>query len=235
MTTLPHEKNETAMQASRHACMVAMGLTIAIVSTLLFSWTLGTIFAQPYDASVFLSDSDSMLEKIDTSMGVSTLSQTDILPESFQPIENVPVRISIPELQVDAAVVRAGITEKGHIGVPASFQDVAWYNGSPLPGNPGISILNGHVDNAVGLPGVFAHLGDISFGSEIYITDADGSVARFAVIATTSLSYTARLSDVLALTDPNSPSIAIITCEGAWIPSEKTYDRRMVVIATRVR
>ncbi|MDB5224586.1 MAG: peptidase sortase [Candidatus Adlerbacteria bacterium] len=142
-----------------------------------------------------------------------------------------PVRISIPSLSIDAAVQHVGINTKGNVGTPNNFTDVAWYQGSVAPGALGTAILDGHVDNGLQLAGVFKHLADITVGSDIYISAKNGTRLHFKVRDIVNYPYTAvPMADMLA--QDLRPEIALITCEGAWVAGEKTYDHRLVVYAT---
>src|SRR5689334_11255756 len=80
-----------------------------------------------------------------------------------KPIENVnknelPDRIIIPKIGVNAKVEQVGITFKGNMSTPKSFFDVGWYKYGTIPGNLGSAVIDGHVDNGFEMAGVFAGL-----------------------------------------------------------------------------
>jgi sortase (surface protein transpeptidase) len=193
---------------------------ITIFALLLFSWTL-------IHTAFYFSDSGSA--------GIATT------PTLIQPAEDAsatsspggisgtyPAYVAIPSLGVSASVQRLGLNSKGNVGAPSNFVDVGWYVRGPIPGQVGSAIIDGHVDNGLGLAGVFKHLSSIAIGDSVYVTDHKGTVLRFVV------------TDVQSFNDENAPLDAIfnqdngmflklITCGGTWIPSEKAYDQRVVV------
>ncbi|MGH7141605.1 MAG: class F sortase [Minisyncoccia bacterium] len=81
---------------------------------------------------------------------------------------NTPVRLVIPALNINANVQHVGISYAGNVMVPSNFTDAAWYRGSAEPGQQGMAVIDGHVDNGLGLAGVFKHLTDIKVGDDIY-------------------------------------------------------------------
>ena len=58
------------------------------------------------------------------------------------------------------------------MGTPSTFYTVAWYSAGPKPGEPGNTVIDGHVNNALGLSGVFEHLGDVQIGDTIEVAGA---------------------------------------------------------------
>ncbi len=142
----------------------------------------------------------------------------------------LPKKLIIPSLDIDTKVENVGITGNGNIGTPSSFNTVAWYKYGPKPGDPGKAILDGHVDNGLGLSGIFLHLSSIKIGADIYLTDAKGSKLHFVVVATSTADYTARLDSVTEKT-PSKSGLLLITCEGNWVSKSRTYDKRVLILA----
>src|SRR4051812_42948486 len=98
--------------------------------------------------------------------------ESDIMPPQNAAIvlatTSIPVQFSIPALTINAHVQQVGITAAGNMGVPSNFSDVGWYKNGVVPGHAGSAVIDGHVDNGLGLPGVFKHLGEIQKGDSIY-------------------------------------------------------------------
>lgn len=141
-----------------------------------------------------------------------------------------PVRLRIPVLGIDANVQDVGIAQSGHMAVPNNYTDVGWYRYGPAPGSQGSAVIDGHVDNGLSLPGVFKKLNEIALGDEIVIRTARGAEYRYAVTDIELYDY--RQVPVEQLFDQSGPArLALITCDGAWVAGEKTYDHRLVVYA----
>jgi len=144
-----------------------------------------------------------------------------------------PARLSIPALTIDASVQEVGINAKGNMGIPSNYQDVAWYKYGTTPGEFGSAVIDGHVDNGLGLDGVFKHLGDIKIGDDVFVETQKGERLHFVVIDIESYPYTATPDDVI-FNKADAAYLNLITCEGKWVKSDKTYDERLVVYTALV-
>lgn len=145
--------------------------------------------------------------------------------------EGTPQRLEIPSVGIDASVEDVGISARGAMSVPRLYQDVGWYRYGAEPGENGNAVIDGHVDNGFGLAGVFKHLAEVQAGDEIVVTTATGERVRFEVDEVATYNYseveTSRIFD-----EKGPPRLVLITCEGVWVPEEKTYDHRLVVYAS---
>jgi len=126
-----------------------------------------------------------------------------------------PTKIIIPAVSVDSTVFAIGKDPHGGLQVPQPgphLNDVAWYNGSPTPGQTGPAVLEGHVDTVHG-PSVFLRLGSLSPGDKIKIGRADGTTAVFTVNAVRDYtSHSSFPTDLVYGGDLSSPTLRIITC-----------------------
>ena len=61
----------------------------------------------------------------------------------------IPVRIYIPDIQVDAKVIPVKI-EDGQINAPLDFAQIGWSEASAKIGSSGTVIMNGHYDSRIG-------------------------------------------------------------------------------------
>jgi sortase A len=141
---------------------------------------------------------------------------------------SLPVRLQIPSLHIDAKVQYVGTTPAGTMGVPSNFVDVAWFKQGTVPGQLGSAAIDGHVDNGLALAGVFKHLGDIAVGDSVYVQTKDKGLLHFVVYDIESYPYTeVPLQTIFGRTD--GAYLNLITCEGAWVQGQRTYDHRLVV------
>ncbi len=143
---------------------------------------------------------------------------------------DAPVRLRIPSLRIDAAVQQVGVGKSGNMAVPSNYTDVAWYKYGTTPGFVGSAVIDGHVDNGLALAGVFKHLNEIKPGDDIFIETKGGSLLHFVVEEQTTYDYkSVPLEEVFNRAD--KARLNLVTCDGAWVAGEKTYDRRLVVYA----
>ena len=142
------------------------------------------------------------------------------------------MKLSIPSAHITASVQEVGITKKGNIGTPSNFTDVAWYDKSPLPGNTGTSIIDGHVDNGLAFPAVFWNLKDVKKGDSVYITEKGKGKIHFVVTDIATYDFNAPTDAILA--PSKTSTVKLITCAGVYVAALKTHDKRLVVTAEKV-
>ncbi len=136
--------------------------------------------------------------------------------ERTSPLDaSMPVHLAIPAIGVSSKVFPIGKTPSGALGVPQPgprLNTVAWYGQSPTPGQPGPSVLLGHVDSVDG-PSVFFKLGDVQDGDKVRIQRRDGVTVVFTVNAVRDFKkarFPTRL--VYGGRDLSTPQLRLITC-----------------------
>lgn len=139
-----------------------------------------------------------------------------------------PERIRIPRLGIDAMVQHVGVNAGGNMAVPSNYTDTGWYKYGPAPGESGSAVIAGHVNNGLGLSGVFERLSDLDVGDDIFVTRADGKEVHFVVAGTRAYPYDDAPAEVI-FNPAGTPRLNLITCEGKWVSETKTYDQRLVV------
>lgn len=141
-----------------------------------------------------------------------------------------PKKIAIPAIGVDAFVQKVGIDQHKEIAVPSNIHMAGWFTESVLPGQKGLSIIDGHVDG-VSAAGVFEKLSSLVPGTALTITFGDGSTKHFTVTQVVSVN-TDEAANVLFSQDPAIPSqINLITCTGTFDAKAHQYTKRSIVSA----
>ncbi|MDP1709741.1 MAG: class F sortase, partial [Candidatus Komeilibacteria bacterium] len=65
--------------------------------------------------------------------------------QSIEPIRpGLPLRLKIPEINVDSVVEYVALTPDGAMDIPKNIGDVAWFNLGPRPGESGNAVIAGH-------------------------------------------------------------------------------------------
>lgn len=141
---------------------------------------------------------------------------------------SLPERLIIPAIDVNANVQYVGIAYSGNMMVPNNFTDVGWYKYGPVPGQVGSAVIDGHVDNGLGLAGVFKHLEDIKVGDDVYVETKTGQRLQFVVTDIETYPYKHAPTKLIFGQD-DVPRLNLITCEGDWVQGGHTYDHRIVV------
>lgn len=142
----------------------------------------------------------------------------------------VPARLRVPSLGIDAKVEEVGRKADGSMGTPADFMNVGWWSEGQKPGEAGNAVFDGHVNNALTKPGIFEHLSQVREGDYITVSDAKGYTLVYEV-SEVSLYDTdqAPLAKIFATTGPSR--LVLITCDGEWEEVQRSFDKRLVVVA----
>lgn len=144
-----------------------------------------------------------------------------------------PVAIRIPSIGVSSAVTEVGLNPDGTVQVPREgphYDQPAWFRGSPTPGEPGPSVILGHIDSARGGPSVFFDLGALKPGQQIRVDRADQTVATFEVDAVRAYPKSQFPQQAVYGYTPR-PSLRLITCGGSFDDSTRHYRDNTVVFA----
>lgn len=144
-----------------------------------------------------------------------------------------PVSIRIPSINVMSPVNRLGLDADGSLQVPAvgpHYNEAAWYDGSPTPGQRGPAVIEGHVDSVAQGPSVFFRLGALSPGDKVYVTRADHRVVVFTVHAVRRYSKSA-FPRLLVYGNTADAQLRLITCGGSFDASTGHYRDNVVAFA----
>lgn len=163
-----------------------------------------------------------------------TSSATTSAPQAVgelqsSPAAEHPVSVAIPEIGVDSALMSLGLNPDGTIEVPPTEpgSPAGWYVGSPVPGQPGPSILLGHVNATDGGPGVFSRLRDLDTDDLINVSQEDGNTAVFRFVRGEKYSKSSFPSNLVYGNTPG-PELRLITCDGFNSDSGEFEDNYVV-------
>jgi LPXTG-site transpeptidase (sortase) family protein len=178
-------------------------------------------FSSESSQAALITDTQDAMEFINPA------TRTGSTVGSLMPL--IPERVQIPSLHINASVEEVGQNGGGHMAAPKHFDTVAWYKLGSRPGDAGNAIIAGHLNNSLGLSGVFEQLSTIQLGSEI-IVSGEGREIRY--IVREMHVYGANDAPASAIFSASGPSrLILITCDGAWDAGVRSYDKRLVVVA----
>lgn len=144
----------------------------------------------------------------------------------------LPARLKIPSINVDALVEYAGLTPDGTMDAPKSPDDVAWFEAGPSPGENGSAVISGHYGWKNRKASAFDNLYKLRKGDKLYIENDDGEVISFVVRESRRYDPKADASDVFSSSDGKS-HLNLVTCEGVWDKVSGSYSKRLVVFADK--
>ncbi|MEU8518234.1 class F sortase [Streptomyces sp. NBC_01216] len=139
---------------------------------------------------------------------------TDAAAEPLPP--STPVRLRIPEIDVDTPMTPLGLDARGALDVPpAEDRNLAgWYREGTTPGARGTAIVAGHVDNARG-PAVFYALGALKKGNRVEVDRQDGRTAVFTIDAV-EVYENEDFPDTKVYGESERAELRVITCGGGF-------------------
>jgi hypothetical protein len=161
--------------------------------------------------------------------GGPALSYAPALPPPVRVPKSPPVQLFIAALDVHRAVEDVGVDQFGILNQPVNSWNAGWYTGSPIPGAPGDSVIEGHAGYP-GKPMIFGKLVTLHPGDSIVVVLANGSHRLFLVESMRSVPAG---SAVAGLGDPyGAPRLTLITCTGHFDKKNHWFSDRLVLEAT---
>ncbi|MEX0919084.1 MAG: class F sortase [Candidatus Paceibacterota bacterium] len=150
--------------------------------------------------------------------------------ESYQQEQvksELPARLKIPSINVDAAIEYKSLTPEGAMDVPKGPDDIAWFDLGPRPGENGSAVIAGHRGWKNGRVAVFDNLDKLRKGDKIYVEDISGKSVSFVVRESRIYDSEAYVPEVFASND--GIHLNLVTCVGVWDKSKKSSSQRLVV------
>jgi len=139
-----------------------------------------------------------------------------------------PVQLLIPALDVHRAVEAVGANRSGVMDLPANAWNAGWYKGSPVPGAPGDSVIEGHAGYP-GQPMIFGRLITLKPGDRIIVVLADKTRQLFLVDSMTSIAVGSAPAGMAEPYGP--PRLTLITCTGHFDKNSYSYSQRLALEA----
>jgi hypothetical protein len=127
--------------------------------------------------------------------------------------------------------------------IPADIHTVGWYDGidrtgsatasarTPLPGQPGVSLLAGHVDWAGEGPGALFYISQLVTGDPIQVIGSNRETTYWRVSEPPIVIAKSALPDALFV-NSGPPKLALVTCGGPFDAATGHYLDNVIVWAT---
>ncbi|MCX6716218.1 MAG: class F sortase [Candidatus Taylorbacteria bacterium] len=147
-------------------------------------------------------------------------------------VSELPFRLMIPKINVDAAIERVGLTEKGSMDAPKNPGNVGWFDLGSRPGEKGSSVIDGHSGWINRAPAVFDDLYKLNKGDKLYVQDEKGLVTTFVVHGVRIYGEHEDASNIFDSKDGKA-HLNLITCEGIWDKISQKYSGRLVIFSDK--
>lgn len=147
---------------------------------------------------------------------------------------DMPRFLGIEKLNMKARIQPMGVNSEGAVQAPVNIYDSGWYTGSAKPGSPGAAFIDAHASGAT-RQGLFAYLDTLKNGDTITVEQGDGTIFTYKVVHSETVARDAvDMKKALSVYGQADEGLNLMTCTGAWIKNEETYDKRVVVYTERV-
>lgn len=156
-------------------------------------------------------------------------------PASSAPVQaesgTKPVTVDFRDIGAHSSLIPTGLNPNGTVATPSVTNpgQASWYDQSPIPGNPGPTVILGHV-NGGGKPGVFAHLDAAHEGQTVDLTRSDGQVITYTVTRTQTVPKE-QFPTKEVYSDTPGPELRLITCGGDLDVAHHNYLSQIIVYA----
>lgn len=153
----------------------------------------------------------------------------------FASLSEIPVRLVIDKIGVDALIETVGLTPDGLMDAPNTDHGVGWYSKSARAGEKNYAmLLDGHYGTAQA-PAVFYRLTELGLGDSLKVHGDNGAVLEYKVVEMEQ-QYASDVDMRKAMYPYRKgvQSMTIITCEGEYDATNNSYDKRTIVYAERI-
>lgn len=166
------------------------------------------------------------------SVTITTEETVPAVQTQKEPPVELPTRLMIGKIGVNAKVQPVGEDEQGKMAVPDKWEDTGWYRYGVKPGESGKAVIAGHFDQPEGAS-TFYRLEDLETGDTVEVLDEAGGVYRFAVVD--KQVYPDREFPVDRVFGKSDRILLnLITCEGIYDRASRNYQQRLVVFTELV-
>lgn len=148
----------------------------------------------------------------------------------------LPLSLNIPAIGVNSTLYQVGLNNDGTIAVPKPphFDNPAWYQYSPAPGQYGASVIVGHVDNYKTGPSVFYNLGKLLPGNTVSVVRSDHKTALFQVTVVRQYLKVDFPTLATYTSQNNDAELRLITCSGVFNHTTGHYESNTIAFAKLV-
>lgn len=145
-----------------------------------------------------------------------------------------PKLISMPSIKTKGFFQNVSVDQRKEVGVPNNIHLAGWFIKSSIPGEKGLSVVDGHVDGKND-PGIFKNLGKLKKGATFEIEYGSGDKQKFKVMTITTINKNEAPS-VLFSQDPTQTSqLNLITCGGSYDKKARHYNDRIIVSSVPIK
>lgn len=183
-----------------------------------------------------LTNSPKVLEASSSPVTNSTTTPDESPPENIDTYtvdKGLPRSISLPNIGTGGLIQRVGIDQYDAIAVPNNIHIAGWFTDSAMPGDKGVSLIDGHVQGRYS-KAIFTNLYKIKVGDKFSVEMGDRTDRQFEVISTRSYTSNEVKDMLLNPVAGIDRQLNLITCTGNFDKAAESFDKRLLVISKRI-
>ncbi|MEU6996829.1 class F sortase [Nonomuraea sp. NPDC046570] len=152
------------------------------------------------------------------------------MAQEKKPAAVVPQSIDIPAIDLEAPLMKLGMTEDGGVELPPYEKPkmAGWYKHSAVPGDKGASVIIGHVDTKTA-PAVFYKLKQLRKGQVVKVERSDGKTAEYKVDSVEQVHKDSFPTTRVYIED----GLKLVTCGGRFDYAKHEYVDNVIVYASK--
>ena len=147
--------------------------------------------------------------------------------------DSEPKYIEIPSIKAGGFIQKVSIDQRKEVGVPSNIALAGWFIKGALPGEKGLSVIDGHVDG-ISQPGIFKKLQNVKVGTEFTIEFGSGQKKTFKTTGNTKTSIADAPAVLFSQEPGNLSQLNLITCGGQYDKSARRYLDRIIITSVPV-
>lgn len=153
--------------------------------------------------------------------------------DDYRVADDQPRKIELSRVNISGCIQKVGLDQHQAIAVPTNVHLAGWYVGSAVPGDKGISIIDGHVQGRYS-DAIFGTLKDVRAGDIIRVQFGDMSWKEFETVDTNSYSVAETTRHLLGQLEDVDNQLTLITCTGTYDRQSQSYNQRILVRARHI-
>lgn len=171
-------------------------------------------------------------EITDSTINYSDPNPSEIKPkcDEYKVPADKPRFINIPSINASGCIIKVGTDQNKAVAAPNSIYLAGWYTGSVLPGDKGVSLIDGHVSGKYA-DGIFKNIRKLKKSDTFQVEFGDSSTRSFEVVSVSSYSVDDTSTQMLKQHDEVQNQLNLITCTGSFNKNTQQYDKRVIVVS----
>lgn len=153
--------------------------------------------------------------------------------ENYEVADQDPRKIEIESANISGCIHKVGVDQHNNIAVPVNIHLAGWYVESVLPGEKGVSIIDGHVLGRYN-DAIFTNLDQVKTGELVKIQFGDESWKEFEIVEIENYSVEEATEELFKTVEDAESQLTLITCGGDYDKDAQTYKERVFVRARLV-